>query len=228
MSRHPGKIGHFLKSNGLSLTVFSLFAIFLGLESVVGYRAELQDRAQHHEPPVSYAEFVRSGTFVESTTENWESEFLEMAAYAILTTFLFQRGSAESKRIGKTEAVDRDPRLSKNKRDAPWPVRRGGWVLRVYENSLSLAFVALFVTAFFVHAAGGMHAYNEQQMAHGGAPLSLSQFMRSAPFWFQSLQNWQSEFLGLGSMVVLSVFLRQRGSPESKPVDAPHSQSGSE
>ena len=218
----------FLKNNGLSLTVFGCFVLFLVLESVAGLLADNADREQHGLPPQSYLSFVRSGKFIESTTENWESEFLEMAAYAMLTAFLFQRGSAESKRIGEPEAVDRNPRSARRKPDAPWPVRRGGWVLRVYEYSLTLAFACLFLLSWVTHAIGGLKAYNEEQVLHHEARVSLMDFMTSAPFWFQSLQNWQSEFLGLGSMVVFSIFLRQRGSPESKPVDAPHSTTGSE
>jgi hypothetical protein len=149
-----------------------------------------------------------------------------MGMYALLTVFLFQKGSAESKKLDEPSPTDRDPRKAPLKPDTPWPVHRGGWVLRLYEHSLCLAFLLLFLGAFFVHAWGGMQAYNEEQLAHGQSLVSLSEFMSSADFWFQSFQNWQSEFLGLGSMVVLSIFLRQRGSPESKPVDAPHSETG--
>jgi len=215
-----------LRDNGLSIVVFGLFLLFLIGESIAGHRASNEDRQEHAQPPESYLEFIASGDFIESTTENWESEFLEMAAYALFTAFLFQRGSAESKKPDEPEAVDRDPRLCCHKADAPWPVRRGGWVLRVYENSLSLGFLLLFLGAFMLHAWGGMEAYNDQQRQHGGAPHSLLEFMSTSRFWFQSLQNWQSEFLGLGSMVVLSIILRQRGSPESKPVDAAHSETG--
>ena len=216
-----------LRDNGLSIAVFGLFILFLIGESIAGHRANNEDRREHALPPVSYLEFIASGDFIESTAENWESEFLEMAAYALFTAVLFQKGSAESKKIGVPEQVDRDPRLSRHKQNAPWPVRRGGWALRVYENSLSVAFLLLFLSAFLLHAWGGMQAYNEQQAEHGGSADSLFQFMSSWQFWFQSLQNWQSEFLGLGSMIVLSIFLRQRGSPESKPVDAAHSDTGS-
>jgi succinate dehydrogenase hydrophobic anchor subunit len=215
-----------LRDNGLSIVVFGLFMLFLIGESIVGRHAHNEELRQHGEPEVSYGEFITSGEFLESTTENWESEFLEMAGYAILTAFLFKRGSAESKKFGGPTDVDRDPRHAQLKRDAPWPVRRGGWVLRVYENSLSLAFVLLFAGAFLLHAWGGMRAYNDDQIEHGEAAVSLWQFLGTPTFWFQSLQNWQSEFLGLSSMIVLSIFLRQRGSPESKPVDAPHSETG--
>ncbi len=225
-SRPPAK--QFLRNNGLSLAVFGLFLLFLVGESIAGFYANNAEQHAHGQPPLTYGEFLTSGTFIESTTENWESEFLEMGAYALLTAFLFQRGSAESKNPDQSLPTDRDPRTSPHKAQAPWPVRRGGWVLRLYENSLSLAFALLFICAFFVHAFGGVHAYNEEQRQHGEAAISLLQFLGNSKFWFQSLQNWQSEFLGLGSMVVLSIFLRQRGSPESKPVDSPHSETGSD
>jgi hypothetical protein len=223
--RAGGRLKRLLRENGLSLTVFGLFLIFLAGESVAGYFAHNDERREHGEQTISYGQFITSGTFIESTTENWESEFLEMGAYALLTAFLLQKGSAESKKLNQSEPVDRDPRTSR-KPQAPWPVRRGGWVLRVYENSLSIGFASLFLGAFLLHAWGGMHAYNHDQQAHGEQAVSFLQFLSSPQFWFQSLQNWQSEFLGLGSMVVLSIFLRQRGSPESKPVDSPHSQTG--
>jgi hypothetical protein len=215
-----------LRENGLAIVVFGLFLTFLAIESVVGQRANNHEREDHGQPPESYLEFVTSGDFLESTAENWESEFLEMAAYVVLTSFLFQKGSAESKKLHTPEKVDRDPRRAAHKPNVPWPVRHGGWVLRVYECSLSLAFVLLFLFSFLMHALGGVHAYNEAQLAHGQSPVTLGEFMRSSQFWFQSMQNWQSEFLGLGSMIVLTIVLRQRGSPESKPVDAAHSETG--
>ena len=148
--------------------------------------------------------------------ENWESEFLQMAMFVVLTACLRQKGSPESKKLDEEESVDRDPRRSKNKKDAPWPVRRGGFVLTLYEYSLSLAFLLLFLACFFAHAAGGAREYNEDQAEHGSRErVTTLQYMETSRFWFESLQNWQSEFLAVGSMVVLSIFLRQRGSPES-------------
>jgi hypothetical protein len=107
-------------------------------------------------------------------------------------------------------------------------VRRGGWVLRLYSHSLSLAFLFLFAISFVAHAVGGAHARNEEALAHGGHAITVLEYLHSSQFWFESFQNWQSEFLAIAMMVVLSIFLRQRGSPESKPVDAPHRQTGSE
>jgi hypothetical protein len=214
------------RNNGLSIVVFGLFLVFFLGESIAGHLAHNEDREQHNRPPIDYIAYVTSGAFLESTAENWESEFLEMAGYVVLTAILIQRGSAESRRPDRPEPSDRDPRLEKNTDGAPWPVRRGGWVLKAYEHSLSIGFLTLFVIAFLIHAIGGTHAYNEEQQWHGEAPVSVGDFMLTSQFWFQSFQNWQSEFLGLGSMIVLSIFLRQRGSPESKPVDAPHLQTG--
>jgi hypothetical protein len=217
-----------LRDNGLSLVLFGLFASSLLGQALAGHHHYNDEQVEHGQPTVSMTEYLRSGDFLEATAENWESEFLQMGAYVLFTCFLFQRGSAESKKIGASEAVDRDPRRFKNKHGVPWPVRRGGWALRLYSNSLSLAFLLLFALSFILHAIGGTRAHNEEQIAHGGETISVIEYLGSARFWFESLQNWQSEFLAIAMMVVLSIFLRQRGSPESKPVDAPHHQTGSE
>jgi hypothetical protein len=216
-----------LRDNGLSLVTTGLFLTFMTAQAATGFYVFNEEQRDHGAPEITLSAYLRSGHFIEATAENWESEFLQMAAYVLLTVVLVQRGSSESKKPGEREAVDRDPRLSKSNPDAPWPVRRGGVVLRIYENSLSLAFVGLFLFSFALHAAGGAHAHNEAAMAHGGEAVSIAQFMASSQFWFESFQNWQSEFLALVAMVVLSIYLRQRGSPESKPVDAAHSTTGS-
>jgi hypothetical protein len=217
-----------LRPHGLSLTLFGFFIIFqLGL-SGVGQRQYNQQQMQHGEPTVGYLEYLTSAGFLEATMENWESEFLQMFAYVLLTAFLFQKGSAESKNPDQPEAVDRDPQESSNKKDAPWPVRRGGVILKLYENSLALALFLLFITSFFLHAMGGASEYSQQQLAHGDQAVTVLQYMATAQFWFESLQNWQSEFFSIALLVVLSIFLRQKGSPESKPVDSPHSMTGHE
>lgn len=218
----------FLRDNGLSLVWFGLFFFaFIVGQSVFGHREHNHDQREHGQPEITYIEYLGTSHFVEATMENWESEFLQMFLFIALTACLYQKGSAESKKPDEEEAVDRDPRLSQHKADAPWPVRRGGVALRLYEYSLSLAFLLLFLGCFFLHAAGGARAYNEDQRAHGGGPeVTTLSYMATSRFWFESLQNWQSEFLAVGAMVVLSIWLRQRGSPESKPVDAPHSQTG--
>ena len=220
----------FLRENGLALVWFGLFFLaFIVGQTLAGHREYNNEQREHDQPTVTYGEYLGTAHFAEATMENWESEFLQMFLFVALTAVLYQKGSAESKKLDEEEAVDRDPRQARNKKDAPWPVRKGGLVLKLYEYSLSLAFLLLFLGCFLLHAAGGARAYNEEQRAHGrGAQVTTLSYLTTARFWFESLQNWQSEFLAVGSMVVLSIFLRQRGSPESKPVDAPHSQTGKE
>ena len=217
-----------LRENGLAIVWLGLFFVTLIFgQSFVGQRDYNSDQREHGRPEVTYAEYVTSAHFVEATMENWESEFLQMFLFVALTAFLYQRGSAESKKIDEEEEVDRDPRQSQNKQDAPWPVRKGGFILTLYSYSLSLAFFLLFVGAFLLHAAGGAREYNQEQAEHGSPErVTTAQYIGTSRFWFESLQNWQSEFLAVGLMVVLSIWLRQKGSPESKPVDAPHSQTG--
>jgi hypothetical protein len=214
-----------LQNNALSVTMFAIFLFaFVGM-SIAGHLFDNSENQEHGQPPQTYARYLRSGAFAEATFENWESEFLQMSAYVLFTAFLLQRGSPESKKP-EGETSDADPRDDRDKPGVPGPVRRGGLTLKVYEHSLSLALFALFVLSFAGHALGGHADYNRDQLAHGGQPVPLSGFLTSAAFWFQSLQNWQSEFLAVAALAVLGVFLRERGSPESKPVAEPHSTTG--
>ncbi|MDQ2674032.1 MAG: hypothetical protein M3Y40_05200 [Chloroflexota bacterium] len=219
-------MGRVLRENGLSITILALFLIFLAGQSVAGMLEYNQDQLEHGEAAVAYLQYLATPHFMEAVAENWESEFLQMFGYVIFTAVLFQKGSVESKKLDEPEAVDRDPRRSRDKPDAPGPVRRGGLALRLYEHSLSLAFFALFLCSFAAHAIGGAGEYNQEQLAHGGQAVTVAGYIGTSRFWFESFQNWQSEFLALAAMVILSIFLRQRGSPESKPVDAPHSETG--
>jgi hypothetical protein len=206
--------------HGLSLVLAALFVLTMTGQTIAGWYVHTDEQMQHGEPPISLTSYLATGHFGEATFENWESEFLQMAFYVLLTAWLYQRGSSESKRPDVIELVDLDPRDSPNQAEAPWPVRAGGLILTLYENSLSLAFAVLFLLSFTFHARTGMQEYNRQHLAHGEPTSTLIEFMTTSQFWFESLQNWQSEFLALAAMVVLSIFLRQRGSPESKPVDA--------
>jgi hypothetical protein len=217
-----------MRNHGLSIVLTVLFVVFMAGQTLTGWYAFNEEQREHEQAELGLGGYLGSGHFLEATAENWESEFLQMAAYVLLTAFLFQRGSAESKNPDAAEAVDRDPRLFATKADAPWPVKRGGWVLNVYECSLSIAFAALFLVSLVLHAIGGAAQHNDEALAHGGDVISVGEFVRSSQFWFESLQNWQSEFLSLVAMVVLSIYLRQRGSPESKPVDAAHHDTGAE
>jgi hypothetical protein len=150
-----------------------------------------------------------------------------MGMYVVLTAFLVQKGSSESKPVGEPAPQDEDPREAANRPDAPWPVRRGGWVLTAYEHSLSALFFILFFLSIAGHAIGGAKAYSDQELAHGGQPVTTLQYLGTSQFWFESFQNWQSEFLAVAVIVWASVYLRQRGSAESKPVAEPHRETGS-
>jgi hypothetical protein len=216
-----------LKDNGLTIVLFGLFALFLAGQSVTGWRTYNSDQVEHGEPTSSYPAYLTTGHFVEATFENWESEFLQMAAYILLTIWLVQRGSSESKPPGGDPELDADPRDQAGKQGVPGPVRSGGWRLKLYENSLALAFAVLFLMSIALHALGGAREYSAEQVAHGQPPVGVGRFVTTSAFWFQSFQNWQSEFLAVGLLVVFTIFLRQRGSPESKPVATPHSETGS-
>jgi hypothetical protein len=216
-----------LRQNALSIVLLVLMLSFLSGQIVAGMLDYNEDQRIHGEPEVNLTSYLATPHFVEATMENWESEFLQMFAFVALTACLVQKGSAESKKLDEEEPVDRDPRKSRHKKDAPWPVRKGGLALSVYEHSLSLAFLLLFIGSFTLHAIAGAREYNEDQRQHGNpVQVSTMEYISTSRFWFESFQNWQSEFLAVAAMVVLSIFLRQRGSPESKPVDSPHSETG--
>jgi hypothetical protein len=205
-------------NHGLSIVLSALFVFSLTGQTLTGWRAYNEDQRQHGQETVSLQGYLRTGHFGEATFENFESEFLQMACYVLLTAVLYQRGSSESKRPDVIELVDLDARESPRKDDAPWPVRRGGFILTLYENSLSLTFAALFLLSFAGHAWTGAVEYSAEQVSHGQSPMTMPEYVASSQFWFESFQNWQSEFVSLALMVVLTIFLRQRGSPESKPV----------
>jgi len=206
-------VRRFLRNNALSLVMFGLFFVFFGGQSLSGWLHHNDEQAQHGRPPQTWTAYVTSGEFLEATAENWESEFLQMAAFVLLSAFLVQKGSAESK---SPDELERERR----------PVHRGGLAMRLYSHSLSLTLGALFAVSFALHAVGGQLAHNEEAALHGQPPVSLWAFVTGSTFWFQSLQNWQSEFLSVAVLIVLSIFLRERGSPQSKPVEAPNSETG--
>ena len=214
-----------LRNNGLSIVLTLLFLGTLWGQVYAGYRAENANRRDHANPELTLGEYLQTPQLLEATMENWESEFFQMFVYVMATVFLFQRGSVESKDPDKKEEVDREP--DPKRKDAPWPVRKGGIALAIYRRSLSIAFALLFLASFFLHAAAGANVHNETNEEHGDPDrFTTLGYMRTSQFWFESLQNWQSEFLAVLSIVVLSIWLRQHGSPESKPVDAPHSETG--
>jgi hypothetical protein len=215
-----------IRDRALTLVLMAMFLMFLAAQFITGLYEYNDTQAEHGQLPVAMAEYLTTGHPWEAVFENWESEFLQMAVFILLTTVLIQKGSPESRRPGVTELVDADPRDFADNPDAPWPVRRGGWVLRLYEHSLGLALVLLFLASFVGHALGGHAVYTAEQLTHRQPAPTLTDYLLSSRFWFESFQNWQSEFLSIAAMVWLAVYLRQRGSPESKPVFAPHGETG--
>jgi hypothetical protein len=220
LSDDPSRLTRLWHDHGLSIVLMALFLFTMVGQTWAGWRVYNEEQLEHGQAPVGALEYLRTGHFGEATFENWESEFLQMAFFVVLTAFLYQKGSSESKRPDVIEPVDLDPRDAPDKESAPWPVRRGGLILTLYENSLSLLFALLFAFSFWMHIRTGLIEYNEQQLAHGLSPVNAVDYAASSQFWFESFQNWQSEFLSLAAMVVFTIFLRQRGSPESKPVAA--------
>jgi len=205
--------------------MFSHFFVFVTAQSIIGFLDYNSTEKEHGRPPVSYAQYLGSGDIIEALFENWESEFLQMGLYVVLTAILFQRGSAESK-DPEVQHPDDAGYSEDMGADVPWAVRKGGWTLKLYENSLSIVLLALFVFSFVMHAIGGASAYSQEQVEHGASPVSVLGYLATSRFWFESFQNWQSEFLAIGAMIVLSIYLRQRSSSQSKPVASPHDKTG--
>lgn len=201
-----------LRDNGLSLVLFGLFMLFWTFQAVTGFHVHNEEERLHGKPEVSVAEYLTSGHFWQATGENWESEFLQMGAYVLLTSFLFQRGSAESK----------DPDAPEEDHPPEDRVRYGF----MRKNSLSLALLILFLASFGIHAAGGFEDEVRKRAEQGQPPQTFSDFIGSSEFWFQSFQNWQSEFLAVFAIVTLTIALRQHGSPESKAVSDPNNKTG--
>lgn len=214
----------FLRNNGLSIVLSFLFlGTWAGL-ALVGWHHENEKRRLHGETKQPFKEYLVSFEFGEATFENWESEFFQMGLYVILTAYLYQKGSSESKDPDRTEGVDRRPNAGMF--GVPAPVRKGGWIKGLYSHSLSIAFFLLFMGALIGHWVTGANTYNAELRQLGHNPIPVYSYITTSRFWFESLQNWQSEFLAVLSIVVLSIWLRERGSPESKPVDAAHSSTG--
>lgn len=216
----------FLRNNSLSLVLLALFLLFWGLQSWTGYLVDVREKAEHGQAAESYTEYLCSGHFWQATAENWESEFLQMGVYVFFSSFLFQRGSAESKDPDKHEECDDPVEEHANDPGAPAALRKGKVIRWLYQYSLGLGFLLLFAVSLILHARGGYALHREESLQHGEAPDSFWEFTVDAEFWFQSMQNWQSEFLAVLAIVVLSIWLRHHASPESKCVWASHRHTG--
>ncbi len=220
----------FLKDNGLSIAFLVLFLGALAFQSLAGWHAYNAEQIEHREDAVSWGRYVTSSSFGVAVLENWQSEYLQFTLFILLTVWLIQRGSPESKEPGRegTES-EREQRIGAHAdADSPLWARVGGLRTFVFSNSLLMAMIAIWVLSWLGQSITGVVEFNEQQETHGESAISWAEYLTRADFWERTLQNWQSEFLAVGSMAIFAVYLRQRGSPESKPVGATHAATGVE
>jgi len=209
----------FLYKNSLSIVLLILMLIFLVGQFFTGWKTENKELIEEGQKALNFGQYIQSGHFIQATFENWESEFLQMMLYILLTVSLRQKGSSESKSLEEKEDVDKEP-VAHSK--APWPVKKGGFWLAIYKHSLSIAFGILFLLSFGLHFYGSWKDHNVDQQIKGQSAVTAGEYIFEPRFWFESFQNWQSEFLAVFSVVILSIWLREKGSPESKPVDMAH------
>ena len=217
----------FFRNNGLTLVLMLLFAASILGQWLTGWSFHNEELRRHGEQALSLGQFTTDPLFVSTVFENWESEFLQMSAYVLLTCWLFQKGSAES---ADPDDPPRDSNLAAQARKAGAPaiLRVGPAARWVYANSLGLALLLLFLASFLLHWMGSSAEAASEALSHGERPLTTMEYLWDPQLWFESFQNWQSEFLSTAVLVVLSIFLRQRESPEFKAVAAPHAQTGAE
>jgi hypothetical protein len=211
-----------IKDNSLTIVLMLMFLASLVGQWLSGWAVENEDLRRHGGVALTRIAYLRDPTFISSVFENWESEFLQMSMYVVLTAFLFQRGSSES---NDPDQPDR-PEDWELQPDSPAPLRAGPTARWLYANSLGAVLFLLFLVSFALHWVHSAKAAAAEALEHGEKTLTLMQYLSDPQLWFESFQNWQSEFLSTAFLVVLSIFLRQNNSPESKPVAAPHGQTG--
>ena len=219
-----------IRDNGLSLLFGGLFAAALIGQSIAGYAEFVQDQSEHGQAVPGFWSFVFSSDFLVDVAENWQSEFLQFFLFILATVWLVQRGSPESKRPGD-EGIGSDEEqkvgAAADDDSPPWAKARG-FRQMVFSNSLLLAMGTVFVLSWFAQSLAGVVVLNADNAEHGQPPITWLEYLVEPDFWNRTLQNWQSEFLAVGTMIAFSIFLRQRGSSESKPVGTPHEQSATE
>lgn len=213
----------FFYKNGLTICFVTLFLVTLAAQAVTGWHQHNKELTEDGARIIDFITYLCSGHFISATFENFESEFLQMSLYVMITVSLRQIGSAESKQLEGKEEVDREPKASK---DAPWPVRKGGFILKLYSNSLSICFIILFLVSWVFHLYGSWQDHNVEQGIKKLQHDDVITYLFQPNFWFETFQNWQSEFLSVAAIVFFTIYLRQKGSPESKPVDAPNMETG--
>lgn len=213
----------FVRDNGLTIILLLMFLASLAGHALAGLRFENEQLALHGEPPVGLLTYLTAPHFLSSLFENWESEFLQMSAYVVLTSFLYQKGSSES---ADPDGAPRDEMLGSNNRNRLDLLHRNAVVKWLYARSLGIAMGLLFIISFALHWIFSAQEAASEASSHGQVPVTLITHLADPGLWFESFQNWQSEFFSTAVLIVLSIYLRQKGSPESKPVGAPHSQTG--
>jgi len=220
----------FLRENSLSLVFFAFFVAAVSGQAFAGWHDFNDQAIAHHETTISLGRYLTSSSFGNALLENWQSEYLQFTLYILLTVWFVQRGSPESKKPGEEGGEsDEDQRVGTHARpDSPRWARVGGLRTRLYSNSLLIVMGTIWVLSWFGQSVTGWSEYNSDQITHHQPTVNWLGYVGSADFWQATLQNWQSEFLAVGSMAAFSIYLRQRGSPESKPVGAPHDATGVE
>ena len=220
----------FLRNNSLSLVFLGLFLAALVFQSIAGLADFNEDQVRHGDPQMSYGRYLVSSEFATAVMENWQSEYLQFTLYVLLTVWLVQRGSPESKEVDKTGGEsDEEQKVGEHAEPgSPRWARIGGVRRKLYENSLVIVMAAIWIGTWLAQSLTGVTEYNTDRLDHHEAPVSWAAYLAKPDFWEKTLQNWQSEFLAVGSMAILAVYLRQRGSPESKPVGAPHHATGAD
>jgi hypothetical protein len=220
----------FLKHNSLSIFFLALFLAALVLQAIAGHADFNEGQDQHGDAHISFFRYVVSSEFATAVMENWQSEYLQFTLFILLTVWLVQRGSPESKELDKAgRESDKDQKVGEHAdEESPGWARLAGVRRTIYENSLLLVMGAIWIASWFAQSVTGVTEYNAERLDHHQAAVSWADYLTRPDFWEKTLQNWQSEFLAVGSMAILAVYLRQRGSPESKPVGAPHHATGAE
>jgi hypothetical protein len=220
----------FLRDNSLGLVFGTLFLVVLVAQAFAGHADFNQQQLASGMEPVSLGRYLTSASFAADVAENWQSEYLQFFLYIILTVWLVQRGSPESKKPGEQGlGSDEKQKVGAYATDeSPSWARAGGLRRSLLSNSLGLVMGLLFVASWLTQSIAGAAAYNEEQLRDLQDPVTWAQYLTEPDFWNRTLQNWQSELLAVASMVILSIYLRQRGSPESKPVGSPHAATGVE
>ena len=220
----------FLRHNSLSLFFLALFVLSLAGQSVAGWHQANAVLAAEHLDKLTWAGYVTSSEFAVDVAENWQSEFLQFWVYLTATVWLLQKGSPESKELDKAgRESDEDQLVGRYAReDSPAWAAAGGWRTRLFSSSMAIVMGAIFLASWSVQSVAGWAAYNEQRLQQLQDPIPWRSYLANADFWARTLQNWQSEFLAVGTMAVLAVYLRQRGSSQSKPVGASHGSTGVE